>query len=83
MRRSLICKRICFAPSIYDVDNNIDAMICSVRDPFATYVNATTYNTEPSHWTETQCMDTVAAGISECLGLPSGLPFEEVFSLIG
>jgi len=59
------------------VDANLESIVCNVRDPFATYVDPSNYDADATIYRE--CMDSVVAGVSEALGLPQGLSFEEVF----
>ncbi|ABY63002.1 hypothetical protein ST201phi2-1p172 [Pseudomonas phage 201phi2-1] len=59
------------------IDDNLDSIVCNVRDPFATYVDPSNYDDDALAYRE--CMDGVVAGVSEALGLPQGLSFEEVF----
>ena len=70
-----------FHPDRYDLDPQIEAIAEQVNDPFC-FSHTSSYHEIPYHWTENQCMDAVVAGISESLGLPQGLSFNEVFARI-
>lgn len=66
------------------VDEQLDEIFTQVKDPFqlrsmSDYI----VDQMDSAVTHVTCMDAVVAGISERLGLPSGLSFEEVFGRIG
>lgn len=63
------------------LDDSLDSIVCQVRDPFATYVNRQNYLIPPVLDMDV-CMDSVVAGVSEALGLPTGLTFDEVFARI-
>jgi hypothetical protein len=69
-----------FAPAKFDIDTNLDMIMDNIHDPFGFCNSEGAY--VDFHWSEEQCMDAVTAGISESLGLPQGLSFEEVFAQI-
>lgn len=69
-----------FAPAKFEVDNNLDMIMDNVHDPLGFSTTAGAY--VDVHWSQEQCLDAVTAGISESLGLPQGLSFEEVFAQI-
>lgn len=63
------------------LDDMVDSIICQIRDPFATYVNHNHYH-DVLVLSNEDCLGSVVAGVSEALGLPPGLSFEDVFARI-
>lgn len=60
------------------LDDQLDDVWMQVNDPFVMQSHGITLY----HLTHDHCLDPVVAGISECLGLPQGLSFDDVFSRI-
>lgn len=64
------------------LDEEINQLMDNVRDPFATYVDPSSYWDHTQEFEVNECLDSIVAGIAERLGFPAGLTFEEVFGYL-
>lgn len=62
-----------------DPNADLEELIGNLK---VSYVHHEGYSDICGLFTQAKCMDTFVAGISECLGIPQGLSFEEVYACI-